>query len=79
MVDTVPCVGSIGFYVCLQDFDLTRRASTNVERVSIPGSVRELCDRCFCGCGSLRRVTLLGCCSCLERLGASCFESTKVN
>ena len=70
VVDTVPCVGSIGCYVCLQEFDLTRLANTNVERVSIPDSVREICDKCFYRCGSLRRVTF-GFCSCLERLGVS--------
>ena len=43
--------------------------------VCIPDSVRELCDYCFKGCKSLRRVTF-GSVSSLERIGASCFEAT---
>ena len=40
--------------------------------ISIPDNVRELCDRCFRGCASLRRVTF-GPSSCLERIGDLCF------
>ena len=41
---------------------------SGVEEVSIPDGVRELCDRCFHWCESLRRVTF-GSCSSLERIG----------
>ena len=41
--------------------------------ISIPDSVRELCDGCFKGCSSLRRVTF-GPSSCLERIGDLCFD-----
>ena len=40
--------------------------------ISIPDSVCELCDGCFKGCSSLRRVTF-GPLSSLERVGAMCF------
>ena len=43
-----------------------------LEEISIPDSVRELCDDCFKGCWSLRRVTF-GPSSSLERIGARCF------
>ena len=45
--------------------------------ISIPDRVRELCDGCFKGCRSLRRVTF-GPSSSLERIGVSCFEATGV-
>ena len=45
--------------------------------VCIPGCVRELCDNCFKGHRSLRRVTF-GSSSLLERIGVSCFEGTGV-
>ena len=45
--------------------------------ISIPDSVRELCDDCFKGYSSLRRVTF-GPSSSLERIGVSCFEATGV-
>ena len=43
-----------------------------MEEVSIPDGVRELCDDCFSGCGSLRRVNF-GSSSSLERIGVECF------
>ena len=43
-----------------------------LEEISIPDSVRELCEGCFKGCESLRRVTF-GPSSSLERSGADCF------
>ena len=45
--------------------------------ISIPDSVRELCDGCFKGCNNLRRVTF-GDSSSLERIGVSCFKGTDV-
>ena len=45
---------------------------SGIEDVSIPDSVRVLCDRCFYACSSLRRVTF-GSSSSLERIGVSCF------
>ena len=45
--------------------------------ISIPDSVRELCEGCFRGCQNLRRVTF-GPSLSLERIGASCFEETGV-
>ena len=50
---------------------------SGVEEVSIPDSVRELCDGCFKECESLRHVTF-GSSSSLERIGVSCFEGTGV-
>ena len=49
------------------------RALEQVRYVSIPNNVRELCDRCFYRCKSLRRVNF-GSSSSLERIGASCFR-----
>ena len=46
---------------------------TRVEEVSIPSGVRELCDECFKGCKTLRRVTF-GPSSLLERIGDLCFD-----
>ena len=45
--------------------------------VCVPDIVRELCDDCFKGCSSLRRVTF-GPSSSLERIGVSCFEESGV-
>ena len=45
--------------------------------VCIPDGVRELCDCCFKGCKSLRRVNF-GSSSSLERIGDSCFASSGV-
>ena len=45
--------------------------------VSIPNNVRELCDSCFKGCRSLRRVNF-GSSSSLERIGVSCFKHSGV-
>ena len=47
-------------------------ACSGVEEVSIPDGVRELCDRCFCECESLRRVNF-GSSSSLERIGFQAF------
>ena len=49
----------------------------DLSSVSVPDSVRELCDGCFRGCSSLRHVTF-GPCSSLERIGVSCFQGTGV-
>ena len=43
-----------------------------LEEISIPNSVRELCEGCFKGCSSLRRVTF-GPSSSFERIEAHCF------
>ena len=45
---------------------------TAVDEVVIPDGVRELCDGCFKGCSSLRRVAF-GPLSSLERVGPLCF------
>ena len=50
----------------------------SLEQVSIPDSVRELGERCFCRCSNLRRVTF-GLSSSLERIGAGCIEGTQVS
>ena len=49
------------------------RKQCPIEEISIPDSVRELCDRCFYGCSNLRRVTF-GHSSSLERIGAKAFS-----
>ena len=46
--------------------------------MSIPDSVRELCDRCCNGCPELERLTFSPS-SCLERIGARCFGGCKIN
>ena len=43
-----------------------------IEEIEIPDSVRELCDRCFYRCSSLRRV-IFGASSSLERIGVDAF------
>ena len=48
-----------------------------VKELSIPDSVRELCDRCFKGCRSLLAATL-GSPSHLERIGAKCFTGSNL-
>ena len=53
------------------------RALQQLRDVSIPNHVRELCDRCFYGCGNLRRV-MFGSSSLLERIGESCFEESAI-
>ena len=53
------------------------RALQQLRNVSIPNNVRELCDRCFCKCQSLRRVNF-GSSSSLERIGVGCFEESCV-
>ena len=52
--------------------DLNGIEDTSVEEVSVPNSVRELCDGCFQWCWRLRRVTV-GSRSSLERIGDCCF------
>ena len=49
-----------------------------LQEVSIPNTVRELCDQCFKGCENLRRVTF-GSSSSLERIGVSCFNGTALD
>ena len=56
---------------------LLGRAPHGLCAVSIPNNVRELCDRCFHGCRCLRLVTF-GSSSSLERIGAACFEGSRV-
>ena len=46
--------------------------SSGVEEVSIPDSVREMCDYCFSWCESLHRVNF-GSSSSLERIGFQVF------
>ena len=46
---------------------------TSVEEVSVPDVVCEVCDFCFKGCSSLRRVTF-GPSWSLEWIGVSCFR-----
>ena len=48
-----------------------------LEEIFIPGGVRELGDRCFSGCHSLRRV-MFGSSSRLERIGVEAFSWTKI-
>ena len=48
------------------------RALQELREVSIPNSVRKLCDGCFSGCESLRRVNF-GSSSSLERIGFRAF------
>ena len=48
------------------------RALQQLRDVSIPDGVRELCDDCFYGCKSLRRVNF-GSSSSLERIGFRAF------
>ena len=52
-------------------------AKTGLEEVSIPDSVRELCDGCFFECASLRRVTF-GSSSPLGRIGTCCFAGCRL-
>ena len=61
----------------LQRIGVSCFMGTQVGAVNIPNSVRELCDRCFCGCRSLSHVAF-GSSSSLERIGVSCFEHTGV-
>ena len=49
-----------------------------IEEISIPDSVRELCDECFAGCSSLRNVTF-GPGSSLEKIGFHAFTRTLVH
>ena len=49
-----------------------------MEEVSIPNDVRELCDDCFSGCGSLRRVNF-GPSSSPERIGVLCVLGSGVS
>ena len=51
---------------------LGKSTPRGLDEISIPDSVPELCDGCFRGCKSLRRVTF-GPSSSLERIGADCF------
>ena len=53
------------------------RAFQQLREVSIPNNVRELCDRCFIGCASLRRVNFVSS-SPLERIGVECFQESGV-
>ena len=67
--------GTPKYVVYVSKVDNLRRVSTpcGLVEISVPNSVRELCDGCFKGCKSLRRVTF-GPSSSLERIGVSCFE-----
>ena len=60
----------------LERIDVSCFESTKIEEVSIPDSVRELCDRCFAGCSNLRRVRF-GSSSSLERIGVEAFGSVR--
>ena len=48
-----------------------------MQEVSIPSNMSELCDGCFLGCKSLRRVAF-GSSSSLEVIGVSCFHWARV-
>ena len=48
-----------------------------IARITIPSSVRELCDRCFFWCSSLVDVTF-AVSSSLKRIGVGCFEGTRI-
>ena len=50
---------------------------SGVEEVSIPDSVRELCDDCFAWCTGLSRVNF-GPSSSLERIGFKAFRGTRL-
>ena len=58
-------------------FCWTKTTPLQLQHILIPSNVRELCDRCFSGCSSLRCVTFAGSLS-LERIGVSCFECTGI-
>ena len=49
---------------------------SGVEEVSVPNSVRELCEGCFKACRRLRRVTF-GPSSSLERIGFEAFGAVQ--
>ena len=51
------------------------RAFQQLRHVSIPNNIRELCDDCFKGCKSLRRVNF-GSSSSLERIGFGAFPKS---
>ena len=53
------------------------RYACSIEEITIPDSVRELCDECFKGCKKLRRVTF-GSSSALERVGRQAFARTSL-
>ena len=71
--------GTPKYVVYVSKVDSLRRVSTpsSLIEISIPDSVRELCDGCFKRCKSLRRVTF-GPSSSLERIGVSCFRESGV-
>ena len=81
--DKTCCFKGCGSHVTFTFSSLLERISiscfegSGVEEVSIPDGVRDLCDFCFKGCKSLRRVTF-GPSSSLEPIGAGCFERTGV-
>ena len=52
-------------------------SSSVLSSVCVPDSVRELCDGCFKGCKSVRRVTF-GCLSSFERVNLCSFQGTGV-
>ena len=64
-------------YKAGSSFCWTKTTPLQLQHISIPSNVRELCDRCFSGCSSLRCVTFAGSPS-LERIGVSCFECTGI-
>ena len=57
----------------VEDWDC-EPATCGLVEISIPDGVRELCDGCFKGCRSLRRV-IFGPSSSLERIGVEAFVS----
>ena len=59
------------------DFTMCFSGYGVLSSVSVPDSVRELCDGCFKECKDLRRITF-GPSSSLERIGVSCFERSGV-
>ena len=71
------CFRGIDGLVLSDDFTICFSSYGVLSSVCVPNSVRELCEGCFKGCSSLRRVTF-GRSSSLERIGVSCFEETGV-
>ena len=66
-------IGVEAFGAVVDDWDLML---CELVEISIPDSVRELCDGCFKGCSSLRRVTF-GPSSSLERIGVEAFGAVE--
>ena len=56
---------------------LERLSGTSLYEIAVPATVRELSDRCFGGCETLKDVTL-GFSSLLEVIGVESFSGTSI-